>query len=242
MLRTSMAVGAVALATTFAVSTAVGHDDDGPRPLRPDAQWTTVFKPPAGVGIEGLTADRRGNLYTPGRGVVPCPVFRISGGVNTVVGNLPAPCNPAGLAFGDDGRLYVADSGRIMVFKPSAEAPPTATEFATGVPGSNGVAFDRRGDLWVSDGTTAQGRVWRIGKDRVPVEAFRVQPLANDVSLPAGSAATSAGCRPERSRSPRRAAPRPTRSAPSTSWPTASRSAGTAPSTWPTPPAARSGR
>jgi hypothetical protein len=99
--------------------------------------------------------------------------------------NLPGPCNPAGLAFGPDGRLFIADTDRIMVLKPDAAAPPTATVHASGVPGANGVAFDRRGDLWVSDGTTAQGRVWRIGRDQTPVETFRVQPLANDV-VPGG--------------------------------------------------------
>ena len=161
----------IGLAAVAAVATTAGvafGDHDGPRPLKDDARWTTVFKPPAGVGIEGLTADRRGDLYTPGRGVVPCPVFRIRGGASAVVGNLPGTCNPAGLAFGPDGRLYVADSGRIMVLRPNADAPPTATVFAEGVPGSNGVAFDRRGDLWVSDGGTGQGRVWRIGRDGVP--------------------------------------------------------------------------
>ena len=180
MLRTGLAVAAAVAVTGVAVSAALG-DHDGPRPLKPDAQWTTVFKPPAGVGIEGLTVDRRGNLYTPGRGVVPCPVFRVSGGSSAVVGNLPAPCNPAGLAFGPDGRLYIADSGRIMALRPSADAPPTGEVYATDVPGSNGVAFDRRGDLWVTDGGTAQGRVWRIGRDRVPQEVFRIQPIANDV-------------------------------------------------------------
>ena len=183
MLRTGLAVAAVVAATGVAVSAAVG-DHDGPRPLKPDAQWTTVFKPPAG-SIEGLTVDRRGNLYTPGRGVVPCPVFRVSGGASAVVGNLPAPCNPAGLTFGPDGRLYIGDSGRIMVLRPSAEAPPTAEVYATDVPGSNGVAFDRRGDLWVTDGGTAPGRGWRIGRDRVPQEVFRIQPMANDV-IPSG--------------------------------------------------------
>ena len=107
------------------------------------------------------------------------------GAANVVVGNLPGPCNPAGLAFGPDGQLYIADMDRIMVLKPSADAPPTATVYATGVPGANGVAFDRRGDLWVSDGGTAQGRVWRIGSDRTAVETFRVQPLAND-AVPGG--------------------------------------------------------
>jgi sugar lactone lactonase YvrE len=176
-------VGLAAIAVVATTASVAFGDHDGPRPLKEDARWTTVFKPPAGVGIEGLTADRRGELYAPGRGVVPCPVFRIRDGA--VVGNLPGPCNPAGLAFGPDGRLYVADSGRIMVLRPDAASPPTATVFASGVPGSNGVAFDRRGDLWVTDGGTGQGRVWRIGRDGVPQEVFRVQPLANDV-VPGG--------------------------------------------------------
>ena len=48
------------------------------------------------------------------------------------------------------------------------------------MPGSNGARLDRRGDLWVTDGGTGQGRVWRIGRDAVPQEVFRVQPIAND--------------------------------------------------------------
>src|SRR4051794_35124820 len=120
MRRTVLVVAASLAATAAAGSVALGHDDDGVRPLRADAQWTTVFKPPAGVGIVGLTADRRGNLYTPGRGVVPCPVFKIGTGV---VGNIAGPCNPAGLAFGPDGRLYVTNGDQIVVFKPSETAP-----------------------------------------------------------------------------------------------------------------------
>jgi sugar lactone lactonase YvrE len=180
MLRTGLAVAAAVAATGVAVSAALG-DHDGPRPLKPDAKWTTVFKTTPPVSIEGLTVDRRGNLYAPGRGASPCPVFRVSGGSSAVVGNLAAPCNPAGLAFGPDGRLYIADSGQIKVLRPSAESPPTAEVYATEVPGSNGVAWDRRGDLWVTDGGTGQGRVWRIGRDRVPREVFRIQPIANDV-------------------------------------------------------------
>jgi sugar lactone lactonase YvrE len=184
LLRAGLAVAAVA-AVGFGATVAEG-DGDGPRPLRPDARWTTVFKVPAGIGIEGLTADRRGDLYTAGRATgAPCPVFRIRGGASTVVGTLPAPCGPAGLAFGPDGRLYVADTDRIEVLEPNPSAPPTATVYAAGVPGANGLAFDRNGDLWVSDGTTSQGRVWRIGRDRVVTEVFRVQPLANDV-VPGG--------------------------------------------------------
>jgi sugar lactone lactonase YvrE len=135
-----------------------------------------------GVGLEGLTSDRHGNLYTPGRGVAPCPILRAtpSGGAPVVVGNIDAPCNPAGLAFDRDGDLFIADGGRIVTLRPSAASPPTATVYATDVPGANGVAFDRNGRLWVSDGATAQSRVWRIGSDRIPVEMFRVQPMANE--------------------------------------------------------------
>jgi sugar lactone lactonase YvrE len=182
MRRLLLAAATLAAATGLA-TTAVGNDDDGPRPLRADAKWTTVFTPPAGVSIEGLTSDKRGNLYAPGRVTgAPCPVLKAGTGV---VGTLPAPCSPAGLAFGPDGRLYVADSGRILVLRPSDRTPPTAEVYAEGVPGANGVAFDARGELWVSDGTTGQGRVWRIGRDRTPAEAFRVQPMAND-ALPGG--------------------------------------------------------
>ena len=100
------------------------------------------------------------------------------------VGQIPAPCSPAGLAFDRDGELFVTDGndGEIHRLRPSSSNPPTATVFATGVPGANGVAFDRRGNLWVSDGGTGQGRVWRIGDDGTAREVFRVQPMVNDVN------------------------------------------------------------
>src|ERR1700750_2782530 len=143
MRKTALAVVA-ATAVAGGGGIALAHDHDGPRPI-PAQAWSTVFKPPAGVSIEGLTADRRGNLYSAGRGGPPCPVFKVGTGV---VGNLPAPCGPAGLAFGPDGRLYVADVDKIMVLRPDAAAPPTAELYASGVPGANGIAWDERGDLW----------------------------------------------------------------------------------------------
>jgi len=152
-----------------------------------EATFTTVYKAP--LGIEGLTADRQGNLYSAGRGgASPCPVWRVpaAGGPAEVVGTIPPPCGPAGLAFDDSGRLYIADGEEIQVLRPNRENPPTSTVFASNVPGANGVAFDRRGKLWVSDGTTGQGRVWRIGNNGTPSEVFRIQPMVNEVNLVGG--------------------------------------------------------
>ena len=63
--------------------------------------------------------------------------------------------------------------------------------FASGVPGTNGVAFDVDGNLWTSDGVTGVGRVWKIGPSGGVCESsftgceevFRVQPMANVVNL-----------------------------------------------------------
>lgn len=183
----AVAGAAAVVAGSALVATAAGEDRDRStepvRPLGDGPRFDTVFASPS--GIEGLTGDGEGNLYSAGRGGDPCPVWRVpsSGGPADVVGNLPAPCSPAGLAFDAAGRLFVGDGGEILTLRPDAANPPTATVFATGVPGSNGLAFDRRGNLWVSDGGTGQGRVWRITPGGAVSEVFRVQPMANDVNL-----------------------------------------------------------
>jgi sugar lactone lactonase YvrE len=190
---TALRAAALAAVTAATAAALVGGASGGtPRaagegaPVRPagdGATFTTVFTSP--VGIEGLTGDGRGNLYSAGRGGGSCPVFRapVTGGTSTVVGTLPGPCGPSGLAFDAAGRLYVASGDTVFTLRPDPDTPPTATVFASGVPGANGLAFDPDGNLWVSDGTTGQGRVWRVGRDGVPVEVFRVQPMVNEVNL-----------------------------------------------------------
>jgi len=156
-----------------------------------DATFSTVATTP--LGIEGLSGDDQGNLYVGARiGVAgqACPVWRINieNPALVVVGMVPpasetALCSPLGLAFDANGALFVADSGSIYSFLPSAEAPPVASLFASGLPGANGIAFDRLGNLFVSDGGTSQGRVWKVTPDAVVSEAFRIQPMSNEVNL-----------------------------------------------------------
>ena len=63
------------------------------------------------------------------------------------------------LTFNRNGDLFVTDvgfthdpisapGGTIYTFKPSAKNPPIATIFASGVPGTVGIAFDKKGNLW----------------------------------------------------------------------------------------------
>jgi len=151
-------------------------------------------------GIEGLTGDGSGNLYTGGSGSAPCPIYRINlaNPSLTVVGNVPAAVTPAGscsfsgITFNAVGDLFVADggAGRIYQFTPNAATPPNAKLFVSGVPGTNGVAFDRDGNLWTGDGTTGFGRVWRISSSGGACntgtgceEVFRVQPMRNGTDL-----------------------------------------------------------
>jgi sugar lactone lactonase YvrE len=175
------AVGSALVISDAAGSTAPADSSVTKLPANPT--FTTVFPTP--LGVEGLTGDRDGNLYTAGRNGDPCPVWRLpsAGGEAVVVGNIPSPCSPAGIAFDVRGRIFVANMGAVHMFAPDAQSPPTSTVFAADVPGANGLAFDRDGALWVSDGTTGQGRVWKLGRDGRRVEMFRVQPMANEVNV-----------------------------------------------------------
>jgi len=181
--------------------------------LPEDATFTTRAITP--FAIEGLTMDATGNFYTTGRQpdtTKKCPVWRISpnGASRVSVGfiqNNPA-CNPSGIAFDSGDNLYIVDaaSGGIVwtvtpdpagcasddSTDPLCAAIPNATAFATGVPGTNGLAFDQDGDLWTGDGTTGQGRVWEItgpGANCAPPtpvnceEVFRIQPMNNSVNF-----------------------------------------------------------
>jgi sugar lactone lactonase YvrE len=167
--------GPTALAVVFlAPSTLIAADT-----------FTTLITTP--FAIEGLTTDGA-NLYTVGRGGNVCPVWQINPTSPSlvVVGNINATCSPSGLAFNKAGELFIADGDRIYALTPSSTSPPAARVFASGIPGANGIAFDRDGNAWTGDGTTGQGRVWRIGNSGQVTEVFRVPPMASEANLAEG--------------------------------------------------------
>jgi sugar lactone lactonase YvrE len=190
-----------------AVLAAAGHgsaDGNGDnRRLPSDVTFTTIAI--TQFAIEGLTGDEDGTLYTTGRAPQParCPVWRIDAGARGTslllpiqIGSIPnagTGCNPSGITRDAMGNFYVADAntgGVIWKLTPADMDPTTA--FATGVPGTNGIAFDRDGNLWTGDGTTGQGRIWKISPSgAVVTEMFRVQPMRNSTAL--GGAVTGDG-------------------------------------------------
>ncbi len=179
-----MRKGVALLSLSLALGPVWADDDGGHFPR--DASFSTlVFTP---FQIEGLTGDDADNLYTTGRpSGAACPVWRISAASPlplVIVGFVPASCSPSGIAFNDGGDLFISDNDKIWTLTPNAGTQPTATIYASGVPGTNGLAFDRDGNIWTGDGTTGQGRIWKIAPGGVVTEMFRVQPLANEVNAP----------------------------------------------------------
>ena len=180
----------------FGLGSSLAREDELPGSV--DFETLVTFLLP----IEGLTGDRNGNLYTTERGGNPCLVKRIDVATKTVevVGHIPAPCSPSGIAFDEDGFLLIADAPDIYKLNPIPSglgSGPAATLFVNGlVPGTNGLALDRHGNLWTGDGTTGLGRVWKITPAGVVTEEFRIQPIAatsDELGTNFGNGVTSVG-------------------------------------------------
>jgi len=217
-MKTASFAAAVCAAALAALSTVAPADDDDRGRLPQNATFTTRAITP--FAIEGLTGDDAGNRYTTGRQpntAKNCPVWRfrpndagVPDGTRVTVGFIPnnPACNPSGITFDNFGNLYIADAARGGVVWRVTPDPkgcasddsdvcgssvPLAAAYATGVPGTNGLAFDRDGNLFTGDGTTGDGRVWKIAagggtcESSTPpsfvgcVEIFRIQAMANVV-------------------------------------------------------------
>lgn len=126
------------------------------------------------VIIESITADRAGRLYVADRvsGNVmridpksPQPVVVGRVVARQVNGKDTAP-NPSGMVFNAQGDLLIGAPAfgevvRLRAAELDPARPGVAQTFATGMPGANGLDFDRQGRLVVSGG--ASGQLFRVG-------------------------------------------------------------------------------
>ena len=151
--------------------------------------------------VESIAADRNGMLYLPDR--VTGNILRVDprSPKPVVVGKVESrtlegkkvDALPGGILLDAKGDLYVATGpfGEVVRIK-SADLNPgkpgLAETFATGVPGANGIAFDKNGNLFASGG--ASGTVYRVGTNGGAAQAV-AQIEKNARTLPDGKAQQS---------------------------------------------------
>jgi DNA-binding beta-propeller fold protein YncE len=125
---------------------------------------------------------------------LPVTLFRIdiSGDVSEYSGDIP---NPTGIAFGLDGEMFVTSRLEGVVYKltPFKEA----AVFARNLGVATGIAFDRRGLMYIGDRTGTIFKVNGIGEERAwtqieaSVSAFHLAFGPDDSLYIAGPTVTS---------------------------------------------------
>jgi sugar lactone lactonase YvrE len=128
---------------------------------------------------------------------LPVTLFRIdiSGEVSEYSGDIP---NPTGIAFGQDGQMFVSSRLEGVVYKvtPFKEA----VAFARNLGVATGIAFDRSGVMFVGDRTGTIFRVNGIGEERAwtqlepSVSAFHLAFGPDNALYVTGPTVTSFDC------------------------------------------------
>lgn len=128
---------------------------------------------------------------------LPVTLFRIdiSGEVSEYSGDI---ANPTGIAFGQDGEMFVSSRLEGVVYKvtPFKEA----VAFARNLGVATGIAFDRSGTMFVGDRTGTIYRVNGIGEERAwtqlepSVSAFHLAFGPDDSLYVTGPTVTSFDC------------------------------------------------
>jgi sugar lactone lactonase YvrE len=128
---------------------------------------------------------------------LPVTLFRIdiNGEVSEYSGDIP---NPTGIAFGQDGQMFVSSRLEGVVYKvtPFKEA----VAFARNLGVATGIAFDRSGTMFVGDRTGTIYRVNGIGEERAwtqlepSVSAFHLAFGPDEALYLTGPTVTSFDC------------------------------------------------
>ncbi|RNB81165.1 hypothetical protein EDM56_25930 [Brevibacillus fluminis] len=172
---------AAVLCATFLLSACSVVSDVAPKPApslsavtEPHATILTDLDPAKSTGmrVEGLIGDTKGRLYTSDMDSRHLMRVLPDSGRVEVLTTLPRPAT--GMAFDQSGNLYLASGGSQgeagVIFKVSAKAleqgafdPSKVETFATGTNGANGLAFDAKGNLYVSGAAT--GNIYVVSPD-----------------------------------------------------------------------------
>ncbi|MFC4104221.1 SMP-30/gluconolactonase/LRE family protein [Paenibacillus xanthanilyticus] len=116
-----------------------------------------------GMRVEGITGDKQGRLYT--IDMDSKRLFRFTPATGQLETLTVLPRSATGMAFDEQGNLYMASGGGSgvdgVILRISADALVSGPvesgkveTFAQDVDGANGLAFDRDGNLYVSGGAT----------------------------------------------------------------------------------------
>jgi sugar lactone lactonase YvrE len=135
------------------------------------------------VLVESIAADAKGMLYACDR--ISGNVWRIDPKNPKVivvaqiqereVDGKKVRADVSGIVFNQDGDLYLTAGGfkevlRIRGTDLNPQKPGRAQVFATGTEGANGIAFDNKGNLYVSGGRN--GNIYRTGPEGGKAEIF----------------------------------------------------------------------
>jgi streptogramin lyase len=141
------------------------------------ARLTRVLALPAPNLPESIAIDQRGNMYMglPFAGTV---VKVTPGGAQVPLASFPSLL-PLGVRLDHQDNVFVAVAGSGVWKIPAAGGSPEQLVKQTG--SWNGLAFDRRGDLFVSE--SGGGAIWRLSKHR-PFGIWSDSPLLQGTASP----------------------------------------------------------